>query len=510
MKNAYRISPQLVVPLLLTVVWHVAAAQGASVPVQVEKITVRENPAGFQVSLWANGRQELMFLDFGRRPFDRVCFHKWDFFEEKKGEYKWGKHFERYQKAHRFGSTVIANVNIISTRKVNPQAAHTIPKCYPPRISDPITRAAAHRFLKAYTRELLTRCGSVILVLDYELFWNYLPRTKERQNEYRDWYVEAAATARATAKELEMSNALRLMPIVNGDPLRNAPKSLNSPAEGHKPAKWLLDVIEASDLLGIDTYSYNPRDPASPAQTLKTVEFWATHYSQGKPVYITEAGLSSLIEYDKSNQARRGYHARGTEAEQAAFLGSLLDTIIERKQKGLAPWTQFRGLSVWMHRDQKFPYKKSALETHFGVVRLDGSRKPAFNAVHQRIAAIESDPKRCPWRETACVDVAEQLHGTGQSVPLTFSTGTDFDFIRCRFTPPNGHKQAVLKLRLKESGTVLARVNAGKWIAVDHQREATVSLADIDQSGENLVQLYFTGAKHPFRQELESVQVLVD
>lgn len=232
----------------------------------VTKRHAAPNPSGMQFGFWANyNKMPDALRDFGRNPISRVAFTKWAMIEEKPGEYTWGHHFSNHELAHKCGSTVIASVNIIFSHEVNPKATHAIPEFYPPRISHAETRQAAERFARAYVQELLRRIGNVILVFDYELMWHYLPKTPEIRQEYRDWYVTACRIAREAAAEIDMADRLRLMPVVNGNPLTSADKLIGGgPADNHTPQQWLLDVVKASDYFGIDTYAYNPRDPARP------------------------------------------------------------------------------------------------------------------------------------------------------------------------------------------------------------------------------------------------------
>ena len=302
---------------LLAVLTAMASGPTQAEPMwTVEKRHARANPTGMQFGFWANyNKMPEALVDFGRNPITRVAFTKWAMIEEKKGEYTWGRHFANHELAHQCGSTIIASVNVIFSHEVNPKTTHAIPPFYPPRISHPETRGAAERFVDAYVRELLRRIGRVILTFDYELMWHYLPRTPKIRAEYRDWYVSACAIARRAADDMGMGRHLKLMPIVNGNPLKSAADLIGSPAANHQSQQWLLDVVGASDYLGIDTYAYDPKNPGSAETTLKVVQFWRDHYAMGKPIYISENGFSTVREAHP-DFPKKGHHARGTEAEQ--------------------------------------------------------------------------------------------------------------------------------------------------------------------------------------------------
>jgi hypothetical protein len=475
-------------PLLLALSLSLGAA-----PVAVFRERVEPNPTGIQFGFWANyDRQEGVLRDFGRRPIERIAFLKWAMIEKEKGVYDWGKSFFFHRKGHLFGSTVVTNVNVIATHEVNPKATQAIPAFYPGRITNPGTRAAAKRFVAAYVTELLKHTGDIILVFDYELLWNYTPKTPELRQEYRDWYVEAAEIARRTAKETAPQAKLRIMPIVNGAPLTTADRLIGggNPPD-HTPQKWLLDVVRASDYLGIDTYGYDPQNPTSAETTMRTIEFWTTNYSLGKPVLVTENGYSSVRE-EVPTYPRKGHHARGNEAEQAAYWQDLFARLETANQPDGPLHNQLRAFCIWMYHDRKAKRTSNPLEFHFGLRRLDGSAKPAFGVVRDAFAHLERDPFHQPSRVADSMDITADL---AKGIPLIYHAGNHHDRLRATFTPG---KQAKLTLTTREPAGLIAALN-GTWLA-DPEPKTNFAMdlsAAAKPNEENTLLLWLTGPRYP-------------
>jgi hypothetical protein len=70
---------------------------------------------------------------------------------------------------------------------------------------------------------------------------------------------------------------------------------------------------------------------------------------------------------------------------------------------------RLRAYCIWMFRDMKNSSKTDPLEHYFGLVREDGSLKPAAEAVRERWQRLEADPATAPHRIVARENVTMQL-----------------------------------------------------------------------------------------------------
>ena len=479
-------------------------ALGADPAWKVAKARAERNPTGVQFGFWPNyGLMPQVTADLGRRPIYRSGFGNWSVVEKEKGQYDWGKIFDDYALAHRCGASVFANINVIWSREVSPKNKQAIPDFYPPRITRPETREAAKRFVYAYVQELLRRVGNVFLTFDYEFPYNYRTAKPENRREYRNWYVEACETARRAAADLSMSESLLLLPIVNGNPLGQANQMLGGGDAGrHQPQKWLLDVVAASDGLGIDTYGYDPAHPGSADVMLNTLRFWKDNYAQGKPIYVTENGYSSVLQDDPSYNLPK-QHARGTEADQRQYFANAIQGLLEWNRPGGPLDNQVRAFCLWMYRDQETG-KDDPLEDHFGLLRMDGSKKPAWQSVQQGFQKAESAEATQPSRVVASEDVTDVLKSGTAPVRLAFSTGTDFEYLHCEASSPAEGQACALTIATRNPGEVLVCVNGKHWIATvdENQDRYRLDVGEfIAPKEKNTFDIYFTGSAFPFVQE---------
>jgi hypothetical protein len=472
----------------------------------VVKCRAVENPTGIQFGFWNNYYREAEALRvFGRRPIAREGFTQWRFLEKQQGAYDWGKHFGQFEMLHRCGTTAVVALNVIFSREVNPKVATGIPPFYPPRISDPKTREAARKFVYAYVQEILRRIGRVILCFDYELHWFYLPKTDAVRREYRDWFVEACALARRAAADLGKADLLKLIPISNGNPITAAEKFLGGdPGPKHTPQQWMLDVAGAGDYFGLDTYAFDPAAPASPETTLHIVQFWKDYYAGGKPIYITENGFSTVMQANPKFP-RSGHHARGTEAEQRDYFAAVLDGLVRENRPGGLLDNQVRAYCIWMFHDMKGDGKENALEHFFGVVRDDGSLKPAGEVIRDRFRRYEADPTTCPHRIVSREDVTVRCSGRGEPVPVTYSAGTEFDFLHCeRGCLPQGARH-VLRVETAAKGDLIVCVNGTEWLTTAGQDQTAYALdvtPHVQPAVTNTCDVWFTSAVFPFQQSV--------
>lgn len=482
-------------------------------PKQVEVETIRRvqiepNPTGLQLGFWTNyDWSNAALADFGLRPLERVDFTKWENVERVRGEYT-KPDWRSLKDAQLCGSTMIVSVNTIFTREVQPASASAIPAFYPQRITDPVTRAAAKKFLRTYVGWLMDDFGSFWLSLDYEFFWFYLPNTLAIQEEYRDWYVEAAALVREEAARRGLADRIKLIPIVNAD-MKSAQKFLGSPAENHQPAAWMQDIVAVSDGLALDVYAADEQNPASGEPAFANIRFWLEAYgAPGKPFFVTENGFSSVREQVPDYPA--GYHARGTEAQQASFFEDVLERI-RTYNAGVRTGKRIDGYCVWMYTDFKNPSgTKEALEDHFGLLRLDGSRKPAFDTVRSFFKKSETDPVTSPWRRGNDEDV-KAAWARGEPMAVTYVSGTEHGLLELTCQVPVDTQRLRIDAELAEPGGIVAELNGEVWRGIERKDVGrTLSLVmDVGiRAGEkNTLRLRFTGQRYPLAQQVMSLKV---
>lgn len=482
-------------------------------PMEVEtmqRLRIEPNPAGLSLGFWASyDRSGSVLQDFGLRPIERVDFGKWMSVERSPGKYT-KPDWLPIRNTHINGSTAIINVNTIFSSEVQPQINTIIPKFYPPRITHPKTREAAKKFLRTYVGWLIEEFGTFWLSLDYELFWFYSPSTPQIQKEYRDWYVEAAAIVRDEAARRGASDRVKLVPIVNAEIIKNAQKFLNSPAEGHRPAAWLQDVVAASDGLAVDTYASDPDHPTSAAPAFANIAFWLKHYADPtKPFFVTENGFSTVRESEPDYP--NGYHARGTEAQQAEFFKDMFVRIVSYNQQLKPNQARISAYCVWMYTDMKPRSEgKEPLEAFFGLRRIDGSRKPAFSLVQSFYRLIESKPEFSPWRQTGAEDVKSAWE-QGSPIPMTYTSGTEHDVLEITFRPPQDAPGLRVEVKLETAGAIVAELNGKIWkgnTVAEVSRSHTINFETGAIPGEtNTLRLRFTAERYPLAQAITALKL---
>ncbi|HMO26764.1 MAG TPA: hypothetical protein PKB10_10885, partial [Tepidisphaeraceae bacterium] len=461
-----------------------------------------ENPDGLQVGFWANYRMSgAVLADFGPRPFERVNFHKWAQFERQPGRYEFENRFKWEQWAHLAGSSVITNVNTFFTLRLNPEGMQAIPGHLPQDITDPHTRAAAGRFLRAFTQQLLKEVGTAHLALDYEMIWFAKPTRPEIRQAYRDWFVESAEICRAAAREMGMSDRLTIGVIVNTDPFDTAGHSIGSPARPkHVPQQWLLDCVGVADWVGIDTYAGGHARRVTPDDQLRVIQFWIDHYVGGKPVWITEAGFTTSR---AAGDASDGYHIRGTEGEQAAYFEALLGALRHAKRDRSNPLHAVRGIGIWKYADRAD--EQSLVERHFGLVRSDGTRKPAHAVVFRPLREIDRDPRLAPTRTTETRDVLAQLRGR-QPVSIGRAGGTTFDELELRITPASPS----ISLEIDTADAVCVMVGAGdRWFSTHPatSRRSKIEISGLTPSAPAVLRVRVAAERLPMETRIVGVRV---
>ena len=437
-------------------------------PVKIEKISVIENTKGIGFGFWCNGKRSAdMFSIFGRRPYERYGFFNWRVIEPSPGVYETDAMVKGIQTVHSLGSTCIIAMNNISGPWFNKSRPSQIPSFYKQDITNPETRAAAKKYVYTVVKTILPKVGNIILCFDYEMMWHCRPDTPEKQIILRDWFLDAVFMARQAASEVGMSENLKIIPIVNGSvDDSNVTKLLNSTNKNHVPAQWLLDIVSVCDYLAIDSYDFDINNPTLPFKTIETLGFWIKHYSMGKPVHITEFGYSTANTHHP--EYRTNYHATGTEEQQAAFYDALLPYIVKQNVVGKSFNGQVRSFSFWMFSDAKTNKKEAIRENYFGLIRLDGRKKPSADIVIKHINNIENNPESTPYllNNKLCITPKDLESG----VPVSFASGVEHDYLLALFNTKQRNSGSI-EVKLSSPGTLLVEVE-NNWY---HSLESSIN-----------------------------------
>jgi hypothetical protein len=151
---------------------------------------------------------------------------------------------------------------------------------------------------------------------------------------------------------------LRYLPKV----LPGVPRTISpSVSEGLTGISNMLTTFSSSVMEVADVHYYG--DAAHAAQTIRT----AKSYAAGRPVVVGETGLDTAD------------GAAGEEA-QARFFGVVARTARDLGVQPVAPWVLYDFTANGM------PYAASDAEHHYGLLRTDGTRKPAAAVVQQAFA----------------------------------------------------------------------------------------------------------------------------
>lgn len=462
-----RIAPPL---LLVSLLSACGGGGGAAVPTGGGSATLTllhaaPNPTGLATGFYeVRGAQATTLGVMGHRPVARAGFDGWASLETSPGVYAFPD-ISRLQRSHVFGERLQAAVNVSFSNAIVPGQG-TIPAFYADDITDPATRAAAKRFLRAYVQWLLRGAGSLVLTIDYEIVGNWRLDVDDAARDARAaawgaWYVEAAAVARQAAADLGQSADLTLQPIVNTDPLAAGnPMGLGAVARN----QWLVDAVKASDALALDTYwSDMSAPPADPTHTLDIIRFWIDAFSAGKPVVVAENGFSSVTTVDPNiTRAQHQGKLTGTEAQQASYFAALFPRLQQMNAPGGPFHNQLRAYDIWSIVDN--PYATDEASIYYGLVRQDGSLKPAAPVVRDAIASIESDPVSRPW---AWADAGTDVTAGNQAgTPLSFADGERFDVLRVSVPSLPAGPGCHVTGTASQPGSLLVDI-AGGWTQAD-------------------------------------------
>lgn len=459
----------------------------------VFKHAAQPNPTGLRVGFWEVFTQQAATLSaMGRRPSARVSFDGWAAIELQRGVYTFPNP-ARYGDTHAFGETILGCINI----------SFRIPTTlgYVNSITDRDTRRAAKRFLYAYVQWMLGNFGSAVLTIDYEIVSNYrlfVPGSEARGREWAAWYIEAAAVARQAAADLGMGAALKLQPIFNGDPfLEGSPIALGG---AHNP--WLRDVVNVSDFLALDSYFRDPARPMTDAtRTIDVIRFWLDEFAGDRDVVVTENGFKSVRTGDP-DAPRDDRKYNGTEAEQAAYYEDLFAKLLAANRPEGAFRNRLRGFHMWSITDN--PKAEDREDRHFGLIRADGTEKPAAAVVRNAIRGIEADPFHQPYiaAPTAGRDLAARLRKGGEPVPLAFHEGDRFEYLRRRDVGPQIGAEIRLQARLATPGNLMLCVN-GQWMIARGQSAFDIDISAHYRLGApNTIDVLATAQVYPVNQQV--------
>ncbi|MBC3881247.1 DUF4214 domain-containing protein [Undibacterium sp. LX40W] len=483
--------------------------------VSILKLNAIPNPTGIRFGFWETfSRQDVTLASMGKRPTSRVGFDSWASIETSKGIYDFtgfdaSNSADNYRRVHQYGESIYGAINIAFSAEITP-GKQAIPTFYNGRITDPETRQAAKNFLAAYVQHMLKLVGSLTLTIDYEIMSNYrlsAAGSEARANEWADWYVEAAAVARKAAAEIGMSDRLKLQPIVNSNPL-----DPSSPiSKGKEYNNWLVRVVAASDSLALDTYHSDPSLPnTDPKRTFDIIKFWIDNFSAGKDVIVTENGFNSVTQVIPSiTRADRDWKTTGTEADQAEYYRLLFAQLADANKKDGIFHNQLKSFNLWSILDN--PVKPATDEDrYFGLIRLDGTEKPAASVVREAIRQYENDAFSRPWNLTGLGTDVTSLLSTNTSTPinLTYSNGDQFEFLRYSENNLPSAKQYLLNLALTNSANVILCFNGNQCIYQEGKASYSIDVSKFMRPNTtNTMDIYFTNAVFPAITSIKGLQL---
>ncbi len=441
------------------------------------KNTYEENPGGVQFGFWSNyNQQAFTFSQFGKRPIDRVDFHKWVSSETEKGHYQFG--FSNSQNGHKLGSTVITNVDISANLEWNPYFQKSnIPAFYKQDITDPETRQAAKSFLYSYVQALLEALkGDVILSIDYEVDWQQNisgidEESRRRAAIWGEWYVEACQVARDAAKQIGAADRLKLIIIYNN--ITDLHKL------GVAQNEWMVKCGQASDYIGIDSYAM-AQDKTDPSITLESMRYLINNFSFGKPVIMVENGLSTTEE---------GI----SEQTQADYFKNLFREFRFALGKGDFLNGNLAGYLVWCLKDEG--------GAGFGLFREDGSAKPAAAVVREGIDWLES----CRQYNPSVLKKTENVISFSE-IEVSVNSGTAYDKLTFVTEQTAGEKN--LRIKLREQGSVYITVNGTyHYASTGMTTRHVIALPEGVKDGINVIDIYFGHDTTPFSQAVEAIDL---
>jgi len=478
-------------------------------PSTVKVETLVENSNGLSYTMWTHDGKFATDLlrDFGRRSHERTGFWSWQSVETSKNVYNASKVstiVNRLTSVQKIGGTPIISLNNIAGPWFLSGMGSQIPSFYPQNPADATTIAAGKKYIDYMVRTLLQSCGQLVVAFDYEMFYNCSPDNDTKRQMLRNWFIAAADQAASTATSLGMRDKLTIMPIVNGSCTTDdfCQKFFGSPFTNHVAAQWLKDIMAHCDVMGIDNYHIDMSNKTSSDATIAAWEFWIKYYSLGKPVILAETGFSSgMTQYPTYKPPKTSDKAIGTEAEQSTFFSNLTAAVRKENVPGGKLRGQVRVLNVWMHSDFDMGKDTPERQNHFGIVRMDKTRKPAFGVLQKFSAGLDDDPSISPSKVLPNpVSVSGEVSQSNQ-VKTVYKSGQNLDRIVVTFAT---EKDGVYKLKLDfvSTGSTVVKIGS-QWLYLsDIRTPEFMFMATDDQT---TVWIFPTDGKVPFTQNLKGI-----
>lgn len=498
--------------ILFTIAIYVSA--DAQYTENIKKYNATPNATGLQLGFFEEYSKQAYTLDvMGKRATSRVGFDNWDSIETSPGVYNFNAVITNYARVHNYGEKILGAVNISFTTRITP-GKQTIPSFYPNTITDSVTRNAAKAFLRAYVQAVLSNVGSLNLTIDYEIVSNYLlfqPGSQSNAAMWSAWYVEAVAVARQAAIDIGMANNLKLMPIVNGNPFAAGNPIFAGPSQN----QWLVNAVNVSDYLALDTYQSDSIYPNTSTQsTFNIIQFWIDNYSGTKDVMVCENGFNTVTQiYPNITRVNRNYKTTGTEADQATFYTSLFNQLGPANLPTGIFHNKLRSYNMWCIRDNT---QKAVTDPdrYFGIVGIDSSNndylKPAVPIVQNGYATLEADTFHSPENINFNngIDLTTDLLAGTANDTLTYSNGDDFNFLRYTITNLPSATSYRLYITTVDSGNVIVHIN-NKWLYYSNNTSFVKYVtANCLPNATNIIDLYFTSQKFPFVQRVKYVKLI--
>lgn len=198
----------------------------------------------------------------------------------------------------------------------------------------------------------------------------------------------------------------------------------------------------------------------------------------------------------------------GTNAEQAAYYQALFPLLLAANRPEGALRNKLRGFHIWSIIDNKGAADVD--DRYFGLMDQAGMAKPSAAIVTSAIEALEADAFHQPHRLSSAAgqDVTQTLSAVGTPVPLTYTEGDAYEFLRYQDQGPANAASSHLQVRFATPGNLMASVN-GTWFFVENQTSF-----DVDVSGAyraqaaNTIDIYATGAVFPVTQYVQLVKLV--
>jgi hypothetical protein len=161
--------------------------------------------------------------------------------------------------------------------------------------------------------------------------------------------------------------------------------------EGVSPEDFLTQLYRsgaASSFDGVAVHPYSfPALPGEPenwsgwSQMLRTREVMASAGDAGKGVYITEMGAPTGGPGTTATSSERGYESAPDHVDEALQAHTVQATFAAIRS---LPWVR----ALYWYGLVDLPAQGDSNEGHFGLLRPDGSRKPAYDAWVREVRSL--------------------------------------------------------------------------------------------------------------------------